>query len=103
MDTEERKALIKRFFYPKSIAIIGVSSNEKAFTTLYLYALMKFGYKGKIYPVNPRGGTIYGLQMFPSIKEIPDSVDLPLVGVPGKAVPSALGGWPAKGIKAAIW
>jgi acyl-CoA synthetase (NDP forming) len=102
MDTEERNVLIERFFYPKSIAVIGVSSNEKAFTTLYLYALMKFGYKGKIYPVNPRGGTIYGLQMFPSIREIPDSVDLAIVGVPGKAVPSTLEDCLAKGIQAAI-
>jgi len=102
MDAEERKSLIERFFYPKSIAIIGVSSNEKAFTTLYLYALMKFGYKGKLYPVNPRGGSVFGLRMFSSVQEIPESVDLAIVSVPGRAVLAALEDCLEKGIQAAV-
>ena len=102
MNNEERMLLTERFFYPKSIAVIGVSSNEKAFTTLYLLALIKFGYKGKLYPVNPKGGSVFGLTMYPSVNDIPDNVDLAIVSVPGKAVPAALEECLAKGIRAAI-
>jgi acyl-CoA synthetase (NDP forming) len=99
---DEITALGHRFFTPRSIALIGVSADENAFGTLYLKSLLKFGFKGKLYPVNPRRGSIFGLILFPSVRDIPDSVDLAIISVPKRAVPAALEDCVAKGIKAAV-
>ena len=99
---DEKTALGRRFFTPRSIALIGVSVDENAFGTLYLESLLKFGFKGKLYPVNPRRGSIFGLTLFPSVWDIPDSVDLAIISVPKRAVPGALEECVAKGIKAAV-
>jgi acyl-CoA synthetase (NDP forming) len=79
-------SLSHQFFYPESIAVIGVSSDENAFGTLYLKALLKFGFKGKIYPVNPRGGFLLGLSVYPSLDEIREKIDLAVISVPARAV-----------------
>ncbi len=91
-----------QFFYPRSLAVIGVSADENAFGTLYLRALLKFGFKGKLYPVNPRGGSLFGLTVYPSVEDIPDQVDLVAVSVPGRLVSGALEACLKKGIHAAI-
>ena len=52
----DTKEVLERFFHPASVAVIGASSDEGAFGTLYLKALLTFGYGGRLYPVNPRGG-----------------------------------------------
>jgi acyl-CoA synthetase (NDP forming) len=102
MVNDEKKALAAQFFQPKSIAVIGVSANQTAFGTLYLAALLNFGFKGKLYPVNPRGGSLLGLTVYPSLGDIPDSVDLAVVSVPGPAVSGILESCLTKGIRAAI-
>lgn len=98
----EKKALSTQFFYPRTIAVIGVSADENAFGTRYLRALLKFGFKGKLYPVNPRGGVLLGLKVYPSLNDIPDSVDLAVISVPGRSVPGVLEGCLIKRNKAAI-
>jgi len=102
MIDDERKALAAQFFHPKSIAVIGVSADENAFGTRYLTGLINFGFKGKLYPVNPRGGSLLGLTVYPGVGDIPDRVDLAVISVPGRAVPGILESCLMKGIKAAI-
>ena len=99
MTNTEKKALSDHFFYPRSVAVIGVSADENAFGTRYLRALLKFGFNGKLYPVNPRGGSLLGLTVYPSMGDIPDSVDLAVISVPGRAVPGILESCLTKGIK----
>ena len=96
------KALSSQFFYPKAVTVIGVSGDETAFGTRYLRALLKFGFKGKLYPVNPRGGSLLDLTVYPSLGDIPDSVDLAVISVPGRSVKDVLEDCLKKGIKAAI-
>jgi len=102
MMNEAKMTLFDRFFYPRSLAVIGVSADENAFGTLYLRALLKFGFKGKLYPVNPRGGSLFGLTVYPSVEDIPDSVDLAAISVPGRFVSGVLETCLKKGIQAAI-
>ena len=99
---DEKKALAAQFFHPKSIAVVGVSADENAFGTRYLTALLNFGFKGKLFPVNPRGGSLFGLTVYPGVGDIPESVDLAVISVPGRAVPGILESCLMKGIKAAI-
>lgn len=98
----EEKVVMDAFFYPKSMAVVGVSANEAAFGTLYFRALIEYGYKGDLYPVNPKGGSFFGKQAYPSVTDIPGNVDLAVISVPGKGVPGVLETCIQKGIKAAI-
>ena len=92
----------EKFSYPKSLAVIGVSADENAFGTLYLRALLKFGFKGKLYPVNPRRGSLFDLTVYPSLEDIPDQVDLAAVSVPGRFVSGVLEDCLKKANRAAI-
>ena len=95
-------AFFDHFFYPESVAVIGVSADETAFGTMYLRAVMRFGFKGRIYPVNPRLESFSGLKVYPSVGDIPGRVDLAVVSVPAHAVSDVLEGCLQKGIRAAI-
>ena len=72
-------------FNPKSIAIVGVSSDPSSpINGMFLYPLLDFDFKGKIYAVNPKGGEIMGLKMYPDIEDIPGSVDHVIAIVPAR-------------------
>ncbi|MFC1952369.1 acetate--CoA ligase family protein [Chloroflexota bacterium] len=88
-------------FYPKSVAIIGVSrDSEKEKKTGWVGRLLEFGYQGKIYPINPNATNLVGLTAYPSVKDIPDSVDYAIVAVPRHIVPQAVADCVSKGVKA---
>lgn len=63
------------FFRPKSVAVIGASSDPKKPGNTALRNMISMGYKGKIYPVNPREQSILGLPCFKSVLDIPDPVE----------------------------
>jgi acyl-CoA synthetase (NDP forming) len=88
-------------FYPKSIAVVGVSTSETKFGGRFLQALIDFGYQGPIYPVNPKGSEMLGLKMYPSVREVPGPVDLADIMVPARFVPQVLEDCLAKGVKGA--
>lgn len=101
MTSSERMSIFQSIFYPKSIAVIGVSSNPQSFGTRQLDALIKFGYQGKLYPINPRGGEFLGLQAYQSVNDIPDEVDFAIIAVPAPGVAGVLEDCLAKGVIAA--
>jgi acyl-CoA synthetase (NDP forming) len=92
---------LEPLFYPRSVAVVGASTSEAKFGGRFLQALINFGYRGPIYPVNPKGSEILGLKMYPSVREIPGPVDLADVMVPAHLVPQVLEECLAKGIRAA--
>ncbi len=71
---------------PKSIAIVGVSENKKKIASVILENLRKDGYKGEIYPVNPKYEEIDGLKCYPSVKDIPQSPEMVCIAIPALAV-----------------
>ncbi len=86
------------FFNPEGIALIGATANPKKGG----YAILKnlvTGYKGGIYPVNPRYPEIDGVKCYPSVAQVPDPVDLAIVFVPGKLVPQIIRDCAARGIR----
>jgi acetyltransferase len=64
--------------------------------------LTKHGFRGKIWPVNPRHTEILGLQCFPAVGKIPEPVDLAVIATPAATVPDVVGDCVAAGVKAAI-
>jgi acetyltransferase len=89
-------------FYPKSIAVIGASRTLNSVGNDLVKNLVKQGFTGKIYPVNPTADELYGLQVRHSVGEIPENFDLALIAVPAKFVPQVLRESATKGAKAAI-
>ena len=87
-------------FYPKSHAVIGASANVRKFGGRYLRTLLDFGYKGKLYPVNPQESEVFGLQTYASVADIPEPVEFASVAVPARAVPGVVEECLFKGVKA---
>ncbi len=72
---------LESFFYPDSIAVIGASQNALKPNGIPLYLLSMFGYKGDVYPVNPKYDRVGGLKCYPTILDIENPVDLAIIGV----------------------
>ncbi|MDE0043615.1 MAG: acetate--CoA ligase family protein [Candidatus Poribacteria bacterium] len=64
---------------PKSVALIGASRNPTSFSYTYLSIMKNYGYRGNIYPINPRADSILDLKCYPSILDVPDEIDLAIV------------------------
>ncbi len=78
-------------FNPASVAIVGVSSvNDSLTNRNFLKPLLQCGYRGKIYPVNPRLTEIMGLKVYPSVLDIPGGVDAVVSGLPAPLVPQLM-------------
>jgi acyl-CoA synthetase (NDP forming) len=77
---------IGSLFYPKSVAIVGASSQIGKWGHTLMANTVSGGYKHPIYPVNPRGGTIAGLKVYRSLTEIPDKIGLAAVTIPANRV-----------------
>jgi len=89
-------------FSPRAVAIVGASNRELTIGYRIIENLLDFGYRGQIYPVNPKGGEIRGLKAYASILETPDPVDVAHVVIRNKYVPACLEDCAKKGVKAAI-
>ena len=87
------------FFHPKPIAFVGASGKLGKWGHILLTSTISGGFKGEIYPVNPKGGTIAGRQAYPSVAEIPGDVDLAVVTVPASKVMDLIPQFKEKGIR----
>lgn len=73
-----------------SIAVIGATERAGAIGRLPLEYLQRYGYRGAIYPVNPKGGSVLGIPAYASLRDVPGPIDLGLVMVPAVAVRDAV-------------
>lgn len=95
-------AAMDPFFNPKSIAVIGASDNPMKPGGRPVSFLLKKGYGGSIYPVNPSHETINGIKCYPSLMDVPGQVDLVIVSVVADRVYQTLEQCVAKGVKATV-
>jgi len=89
------------FFKPRGVAIAGATANRQKGGYSILYNVRR-GFKGSIYPVNPRYREIDGLPCFPSIMDVPDPVDMAILFVPAAAVPDMAVQCAHRGIRGVI-
>ena len=102
MRITHRKNGIESFFDPRSVAVIGASRTPGKGGYNIVENLLKLGYSGDIYPVNPRASQLLGLKAYPSLKDIPETPDLALVVLPPEQVLTSLEECIAKGIRSVI-
>ena len=87
---------------PKSIAIIGASTDPTKIGYTVVNNIKKSGYEGSIYPINPKADEILGLKAYASIQDVPGPVDTAVITVPAKFVLSVIEEAGKKGVKGLI-
>jgi acetyl coenzyme A synthetase (ADP forming)-like protein len=80
---------ISFFFNPKSIAVVGASDTKGKVGNTVLNNIISSGYKGKIYPINPKANEICDIPCFKSILDVKDEIDIAIFVIPGKFVNKA--------------
>ncbi|HYV36363.1 MAG TPA: GNAT family N-acetyltransferase, partial [Gemmataceae bacterium] len=105
LDVRHRVATVaglRPFFRPRSVAVVGASRNPMAIGYRLLDAVVSSGYRGTVYPVNPKATEIRGLHAYPSVRELPFAVDLAVIAVPPKAVLGVVDDCAARGVRAIV-
>jgi acyl-CoA synthetase (NDP forming) len=95
-------AELKSFFDPDSVAIVGASHAQDKVGHRITRNLLKLGFSGKIFPVNPNTAEILGLKTYAKILEIPDKVDTAIICTPATQVVDIVEDCARKGVSAAI-
>jgi acyl-CoA synthetase (NDP forming) len=93
---------LKALLAPRSMAVVGASDDIGKWGGSALKSIIDGGYKGTIYPVNPKGGEFFGIKSYPSISDLPEAPDLALLAVGGRQVAPMLEECGRRGIPAAI-
>ena len=89
---------IEEILHPGAIAVVGASASGRGGG--FVEPLVEYGYKGKIYPVNPKYTEIMGMKAYPSVRDIPGPVDYVISSVPASQVLSMIDDCTQKGVKA---
>ena len=90
------------FFKARGVAVIGASEDITKIGGRPVHLLRKYGYAGPVYPINPKGGTLQGLQAYPSILDTPTAPDLAILAVPVGATLQAVQDCATRGVRGVI-
>lgn len=89
-------------FEPRSIAVVGASSNPTKRGHQILRALGDSGYPGRVYAVSPKGGRLLGHEVYTSLEEMPEAADLAVICTPAATVPDLLRACGERGVAGAV-
>jgi acetate---CoA ligase (ADP-forming) len=84
------------------VAIIGASATPNKVGYILVRNMLKSGYQGKLYPINPQGGQILGLKAYMSVTDVPEDIDLAVVAIPAKLIPPVIEECGEKHVKSMI-
>lgn len=91
--------MLDSLFNPVGVAVIGASGKELHIGNRVIKNLLDFGYKGGIYPINPKADRIRGIRAYKSILDVPGPVDVAHMVIPAKFVPMAVEECGKKGVR----
>jgi acetate---CoA ligase (ADP-forming) len=94
--------MLDGLFKPRSIAIIGASSNPYSIGNICIRNLLDHGFQGPIFPINPKSSHIMSLKAYRSVLDVPDGIDLVNISVNYKLIPQVIEECGKKGVKFAI-
>jgi acetyl coenzyme A synthetase (ADP forming)-like protein len=104
-ETRDRQAAarsVRSFLNPASVALVGASRRPGSIGHTLLSNLMRCGFAGAIYPVNPKAAEIEGLRCFPSVSDIGAGVDLAVIAVPATEVESVVADCARAGVRGVV-
>lgn len=93
---------IRALFNPESIAVIGASRRPGKIGYNILKNIIEYGFKGRIYPINPHADKILGFKAYPSVKNVPDKIDVAIITVPAEYVLDVARECGEKGVKVIV-
>lgn len=88
-------------FHPEAVAVAGVSAKERDMGggSMFVRALQHAGFRGPIYPINPRVDEVEGVKFYPSVRDVPGPVDHVISSVPAAGVLQLMDDCVAKGVR----
>jgi acetyltransferase len=89
-------------FKPGSVAVIGATEREGSVGRAILSNLQIPAFQGRVYPVNPQHASVLGMAAYPSVREVPEAVDLAVIVTPAATVPTLVRECVTAGVKSAI-
>ncbi len=93
---------LDKLFRPASVAIVGATERPHTVGAALMHNVLQAGFKGPIYPVNLKGGTLHGLSVYPDIASLPAAPDLAVIATPPDSVPSLIAELGARGTRGAV-
>ena len=94
--------MLDAFFTPESVAVVGASREPGKLGYAVINNILQYGYRGKVYPINPKADEILGLKAYPSVQAVPEPVEMAVIVVPPKAVPQVVTECGERGVKAVV-
>lgn len=82
--------MLQHFFNPSSVAVVGASQNPAKIGYDILNNIVRYGYSGDVYPINPTAKEILGYQAYPDLASVPSKIDVAVVAVPAGKVMDVL-------------
>jgi acetyl coenzyme A synthetase (ADP forming)-like protein len=101
-DADGAVASLQPFFRPRAVAVVGAARAPGAIGARLLDAVVRGGFRGPVYPINPLASEVGGLRAYPSLRDVPGPVDLALIAVPRDAVLGVVENCAAVGVPAAV-
>jgi acetyl-CoA synthetase (ADP-forming) len=99
---EKGLSAMEAMFNPGSVAVIGASDNPGKLGSHVMRSLTEGKYPGKIFPVNPGRDEIMGIKTYPSLLQVPESVDLSVIVLPAESVPKTVVECAEKGVRGIV-
>ena len=101
-DLTYRRHPLDAIFSPRNVAVIGATEKEDSVGRTLLWNLITNPFGGTVFPVNPKRNNVMGIRAYPSIRDVPDQVDLAVVVTPAPTVPGIIEDCVQLGVKGAI-
>ncbi len=93
---------LQPIFTPKTVAVIGATEKQGSVGRTVIWNLISSPFGGTVFPINPKRENILGIKAYPSIKDLPDQVDLAVIVTPAPTVPRIIEECVEAGVKGAI-
>jgi acyl-CoA synthetase (NDP forming) len=101
-DKAIKKGELDVLFRPRSVAVMGASSDEKKIGGRAIFYLKHYNFAGDIYPINPNYDKIQGVKAYKMLSDVPGDIDLALIALPSVMVEDAVTACADKGVQATV-
>jgi acyl-CoA synthetase (NDP forming)/GNAT superfamily N-acetyltransferase len=101
-DRAAGQASLRPLLAPRSVAVVGAGRRPGGVGHEVLTGLVRYGFTGPVYPVNPHATTVAGVPAYPALTRLPGPVDLVIVAIPAGTVPEVFEDAAAAGARAAV-
>ncbi len=102
MSSQAQRSAFDALMAPRSVAVVGASADPSRIGGRPIATMLKAGFQGQIYPVNPNRAEIQGLPAYPSVADLPQAPEAAIIAVPGAHALAAVEALGQRGCRAAV-